>query len=338
MLRKDFRMLKLEYLFENYELAREALSLWEHDEDNLEEMLGYFRISSNAVYPFTREGRVCFLRLAPVGEKAETDVRGELEFIRYLLKEGYPALRPVRSLSGEDMVVADTGGGRYFVCVFEKVDGVEISETGYGREVMYAYGRALGRLHALSSGYVPAVRKRDHKKILEGIRRTLEEYGGCRQAFTELAAVERELGRLPVTTENYGLVHYDFEPDNVFWDEGKKKCSVIDFDDGIYCWYGLDLEQVRDSLAEELEGEQLEKAWRDFQEGYACEYAYPEETRELLPLMRRFVDLRSYAGLIRCIRPVAEEEPQWLKELRGKLNGKIERLEEGFSETCPAAE
>lgn len=31
------------------------------------------------------------------------------------------------------MVVADTGGGRYFVCVFEKVDGVEISETGYGR-------------------------------------------------------------------------------------------------------------------------------------------------------------------------------------------------------------
>ena len=49
MLRKDFRMLKLEYLFENYELAREALALWEHDEDNLEEMLGYFRISSNAV-------------------------------------------------------------------------------------------------------------------------------------------------------------------------------------------------------------------------------------------------------------------------------------------------
>ena len=54
---------------------------------------------------------------------------------------------------------------------------------------------------------------------------------------------------------------------------------------------------MRDSLAEELEGEQLEKAWRDFQEGYACEYAYPEEMRELLPLMRRFVDLRSYAGL-----------------------------------------
>lgn len=71
-------MLKLEYLFENYELAREALALWEHDEENLEEMLGYFRISSNAVYPFTREGRVCFLRLAPVGEKAETGCQGRV--------------------------------------------------------------------------------------------------------------------------------------------------------------------------------------------------------------------------------------------------------------------
>ncbi len=40
---------------------------------------------------------------------------------------------------------------------------MEIFEAGYGREVMYAYGRALGRLHALSSGYVPVVRKREHK-------------------------------------------------------------------------------------------------------------------------------------------------------------------------------
>lgn len=338
MLRKDFRMLKLEYLFENYELAREALALWEHDEDNLEEMLGYFRISSNAVYPFTREGRICFLRLAPVGEKVEADVRGELEFIRYLLKVGYPALKPVNALSGEDMVVVDTGFGRYFASVFEKVEGVEISESGYGREVMYAYGRALGRLHALSAGYVPAVRKRSHKEILEGIRRTLAEYGGCERAFAELSEVESELGRLPVTTENYGLVHYDFEPDNVFWDEGEKECGVIDFDDGIYCWYALDLEQVRDSLADELEGEKLETAWRDFQEGYAAVYAYTEETRELLPLMRRFVDLRSYAGLIRCVSPVTEEEPQWLEELRGKLNQKKEKLEEGFSRSCPAAE
>ena len=324
-------MLKLVYLFENYDLAKKVLSYWEHDEENLEEMLGYFRISSNAVYPFTREGRVCFLRMAPVSEKLETDIRGELEFIHYLLKNGYPAMKPVKALSGEELVTADTGYGTYFAAVFEKVDGVPISETDYGRDRMLAYGSALGRLHALSAEYVPAVKKRNHKDILEGIAKTLEEYHGCGQAFAELAAVEAILDSLPVTKGNYGLIHYDFEPDNVFWDEGKKECSVIDFDDGIYCWYGLDLEQVRDSLAQELEGESLETAWTSFLEGYAGEYSYTEETQALLPLMRRFVNLHSYAGLIRCVSSVIGEEPQWLEELRGKLEEKIRKLESGFS-------
>ena len=124
-----------------------------------------------------------------------------------------------------------------------------------------------------------------------------------------------------MTTENYGLVHYDFEPDNVFWDDGKKECSVIDFDDGIYCWYGLDLEQVRDSLAEELEGEQLERPG-GFSGRVCLRVCLSGGTRELLPLMRRFVDLRSYAGLIRCISSVTEEEPQWLEELRREAEWK----------------
>lgn len=52
-------MLKLENMFENFDLVREALAFWAHDDENLEEMLGYFRISSNAVYPFTA-GRCVF--------------------------------------------------------------------------------------------------------------------------------------------------------------------------------------------------------------------------------------------------------------------------------------
>lgn len=49
-------MLKLRYLFENYDLAKEALENWKHDEDALDEMLPQFRISSNAIYPFCQGG------------------------------------------------------------------------------------------------------------------------------------------------------------------------------------------------------------------------------------------------------------------------------------------
>ena len=43
-------MLKLRYLFENYELAKECLKLYDYSERNLDKMLSYFRISSNAIY------------------------------------------------------------------------------------------------------------------------------------------------------------------------------------------------------------------------------------------------------------------------------------------------
>lgn len=45
-------MLKLKYLYENYDLAKSALENWEYDTDTLDEHLQNFRISSNAVYPF----------------------------------------------------------------------------------------------------------------------------------------------------------------------------------------------------------------------------------------------------------------------------------------------
>lgn len=60
-------MMKLKHLYENYDLAREYLKYYDHDEASLDRMLPHFRISSNAVYPFlTKDGAVCFLRYSPI--------------------------------------------------------------------------------------------------------------------------------------------------------------------------------------------------------------------------------------------------------------------------------
>ena len=189
--------------------------------------------------------------------------------------QGYPALKAVASVSGEELLRLETVYGCFYASVFEGVDGVQMVDSGYPREAVYAYGRALGRLHALSAVYVPTVRKRSYADILKWIREVLEEYGGSKGARQELEKVRKALDGLPKTAENYGLVHYDFEPDNVFWDASERVCRVIDFDDGIYCWYALDLAQVWDSLEDELEGEKkrLPEIKKTFLEGYAEEYA-----------------------------------------------------------------
>ena len=68
-------MLRLKYLYENYDLAKFALENWKYDIDTLDEYLQNFRISSNAIYPFLCQGNIRFLRLSPVSE-----TRKDLEY------------------------------------------------------------------------------------------------------------------------------------------------------------------------------------------------------------------------------------------------------------------
>lgn len=71
-------MLKLEYLFENYELAREALSLWEHDEDNLEEMLGVFPYILQCGLSFYQGGQGLFPAAGSCGGEGGNGCQGRV--------------------------------------------------------------------------------------------------------------------------------------------------------------------------------------------------------------------------------------------------------------------
>lgn len=324
-------MLKLKYLFENYDLAKEALKNWEHDTADLDNMLSQFRISSNAIYPFCQNGNICFLRLAPLEEKLEKNILGELEFINYLLAHDYPACRPIKAKNGEICLRLNTEWGDYYATAFEGVSGIQIESTDMSREIMHEYGKSLGRLHSLSSRFHPHVKKQTHMEVLKYIESILCEYAAPDYMFSELEALKSRLDKLPINSDNYGCIHYDFEPDNVFYDPKTNACSVIDFDDGMYCWYALDIEQVFDSLAESLNGEALQTAKDEFMYGYQKERPMSkepfQEMQSMLPLMRRFINLYGYARLIRCVAEKFADEPQWLIALREKLNKAIQAKE-----------
>lgn len=324
-------MLKLKYLFENYDLAREALRHWAYDADTLDGYLGRFRISANAVYPFAQGGKTCFLRLAPVSEKREQNLLGELEFIRYLNAQGYPAAAPIPADNGADLIRLRTLWGDYFASAFQGAQGKRLDETPLSAEILAAYGRGLGRLHALSAAYLPETPKWSCKEALSWAEETLARYGAPDGLLKAAATLKGALGRLPQTPENYGLVHYDFEYDNVFYDEQAKNCPVIDFEDGMYHWYALDVEQALGALeedADELGLGDFPAAEAAFLRGYRSERPYTEEMAAVRPLMRQFVGLYGCAKLMRASAEPVENEPQWMTELRGKLSGAIARKTE----------
>ena len=324
-------MLKLKYLYENYDLAKFALENWEYDADTLDGYLKHFRISSNAVYPFLWQGNMRFLRLSPVSEKMGTNLKGELEFLCYLQNRNYPAVIPVASKSGELVVTLDSIWGKYYASVFKGVDGISIEDTDCNDHILFAYGQALGQLHVLSAEYSPETRKWTYRDALVWIGKVLEEYRAPDKMSAELDDVRQALNALPQTGDTFGLIHYDFEPDNVFWDENSRRCTTIDFEDGMYHFFLVDLEQALDALLENIPADRQAIAKNTFLRGYQSVKTLQPDYAEKLKLMRRFCNLYSYARLIRCVAEEYSDEPDWMVRLRKKLQWKIELLESAIA-------
>jgi Ser/Thr protein kinase RdoA (MazF antagonist) len=313
-------MMKLKHLFNNPDLAQMLLKNWEYDEPSLD-MFQYYRISANAIYPFARNGEVCLLRFCPTSEKTKESLAAELDFISYLRSHHYNALEPVASKTGEELVQQSTPWGDYFAGVFKRVKGEQLSEIPLDDNIVVIFGSALGLLHKLSTEYAPAKSKRwTHVDALNWIETTLGNIPSEGSSLEEVTFLRESFSRLPMNQANYGLVHYDFELDNVFYDHMTESCSVIDFDDAMYHWYVMDIEQALDSLKEAIGEHEFHQKEALFLDGYRSQFDIAEELWGIMPLLRRFANLYGYARIMRSIQEHWENEPEWLVELRAKLD------------------
>lgn len=326
-------MLKLKYLFENFELAKKCLELYEYDMDSMDNMFRYFRISSNAIYPFRLKAdtdRICFLRLSPIEEKELSDVETEVCLIEWLIERGFPVMRPVQMKDGKLFGQVSTEWGTYNVSCFEKVPGKSLEDIEGTLQIVKGYGETLGKLHALMKEYPYSEKRRNHKMLLDEIEERMQEYGASEIVSKEFFSVCKELEKLSISNSDYGVIHYDFEPDNVFYDEKDDTFSVIDFDDAICCWYALDVVRALDALDEVVGASDIEEATISFLEGYRVATAFTEEQMHSMPIMRRVVRLQEYATLLYVMSETVEDMPDWMNELVEKLKWKLRWLEEAM--------
>lgn len=325
-------MMKLKHLLNNQDLAKKLAEEWEYDEGS-EELFQYFRISANAIYPLRIKGEVCYLRFSPTIEKREDNLKAELAFLDYLRDQGYPAMETVRSKSDDQMVRKETPWGEYYASVFKRVAGKQISQTDYNDEIMYAFGAALGELHSLSRKYDNPLAKRwAHTDILEWIEMTMKDLRMDQKPFQELSFLKNQFSLLPINRENYGLIHFDFEPDNVFFDETSQRCSVIDFDDAMYHWYVMDIVQALDAIRDEIGREDYSLQEAVFLDGYQSVSKIDEDIFKQLPLFRRFAKLYQFTRVARAIEERFDDEPDWMVGLRKRLESLLTEIRLNFGE------
>lgn len=313
-------MLKLKYLFKNEDLAHMLLSNWEYDAED-SNFLKYYRISSNAVYWCKNQGETFFLRFAPAEEKTKENILAELEFLRYLKSSGYAAADIILSKAGNELEAVNTPWGMYYAVAFKEVSGKPLYRIALTDDIIFGYGKALGKLHKLSSEYKPVNNKRkDWNETMGWMEDVLADFPEETAAKSELSLLKEYFLKLPATKENFGLIHYDFELDNVFYDETTKTHNIIDFDDSMYHWYAMDIEQALASIKEEMPEEQVEPAITQFMKGYGCEYHISEDMLKLLPIFRRYANLYGYIRLLCSVKEKWENEPEWMIDLRNHID------------------
>lgn len=326
-------MLKLKYLFENYNLAKECLLLYDYDQESVNDMIRCFRISSNAIYPF-RSGenfeQVCFLRLSPTDEKSISEVASEVKLINWLIDQGCNVMKPFPMKNDKLVDVVNTIWGEYNVSCFEQVPGMDLESIHGTLDIVNGYGECLGKLHQTIKNYPAQEERRNHKTLLDEIRVRLQSFGASDLVMSELDDVEKELSKLTVTDNNYGIVHYDFEPDNIFFDEKTGAFSIIDFDDAIRCWFALDIVRAIDALDDVMEEDEMGEAKAAFLEGYRKACAYTKEQADTLPLMKRFVRIQEFSTILYVMSEPVNDEPKWLIELKEKLKFKLNVLEKNM--------
>jgi len=324
-------MLKLKYLFDNRDLALMLLSNWEYNKSGLD-IMDYFRISANAVYPFQMNGQTCFLRFAPLEDKQPQVVQAELDYLRYLQENGTLVPEAVASKHEQEVVVQKTPWGEFTAVVFTGVAAFaqRLDQLNFSDNLYYGYGETLGNLHNLSRKYTPKIKRPDWLQNLRWTADVLREYNAPVTALKEVSILEEYFTTLPATVDNYGLVHYDFELDNVFYNEATSRYSIIDFDDSMYHWYGLDIEQSVCSIKDELPENLHEQAVSIFLNGYRSVTDLDDSNFSYMPMFRRYVDLFGYARCLRSLYEKWDNEPEWMLDLRKKTIDSMRNRSKSF--------
>ncbi len=294
-------------------IAEQILKQWDHEQGSAR----FFRSSANFVYRFRKEGRPCFLRFAASSERTRATIEAEIEILQWVAERGITVTTPLPSRNGNFVETVLTDLGTFYAVVFAGLEGSELDIEDLDDSQFEEWGAALGNLHSVIQSYAgsaPSARStwRDH---LDFVRASLpEETSAVRSEFEQIAS---SLQALPVTDDTYGVIHFDFELDNLYWQS--QTIGIGDFDECSSAWYIMDIAfALRDLFREGIDLNK--RSFLAFIDGYRTQHGLHPELVSQLPLFLRMAKLLTYARLVRSMDlPPWVGDPVWLHSLRLKF-------------------
>lgn len=291
------------------------LENWGYDQTSVH----FFRASSNFIYIFKRNDQKLVLRVTPNGNIKK--LQAELSFLAFLHHNHYPVNLPIESKQGNQIEILNGALGTFHAVVFHYLEGHQMEFEEFSHKSFHLWGESLGKLHSLSQRFSAS---RDianfpsfEKQIMHIEPVFLKNELAMKQ---EYEIIKTWLLGLKKAEENYGLLHFDFELDNIIWSDNI--AQVIDFESSMMGWYAADIAfALRDAFAN---GGSLDhESVQNFIRGYRQSQSISEDEITTIPLFLRAHRLLTYAQLLESMDLIStENQPDWIIHLYNKLKTK----------------
>lgn len=275
------------------------------------ESLAYVRSSANHVFRCVCGEHVLYLRLSHNSERTRDFVQAELDFILHCAGLGIAVARPVLSVSGAYIEEIPSDAGLYLAVAFEGLGGQQFECEDLSKHQMYAWGRALSGLHHASASFPARLVRGAWPDQIRALRTALPPDESALAAL-----LESELAWLDtLPQQDYGLIHGDFELDNLVWNG--EQVQILDFDASAYSWFAAD---IAIALQDVYLGDPAHRDRRldEFFAGYGSDVPAAASLRQV---SARFLNLLLAVKIARVLLAYAttgpdHDQPVWLQAMR----------------------
>lgn len=260
------------------------------------------------------------LRLCPVSDRSLERLKSELELIRQLAHNGIHTPSPLPSLMGNDIECVPTQLDDLYALAFAVMPGEHFEFEQLTLQEFGDWGQALAQLH-LASENLRIENRPDWTTHIQLVKQSVPQ--AKQWLWAELSTLEQLLAQLEINETCFGLIHYDFELDNILWHQGQP--GIIDFDDSSYYWFVADIATaLRDLFEDHIDQINFrDERFQAFMKGYRSLRPVEMKALKTIPLFLRLHNLVTYARIYRAISDATTAEPQWLKDLRHKLQARL---------------
>jgi Ser/Thr protein kinase RdoA (MazF antagonist) len=212
----------------------------------------------------------------------------------------------------------------HYVSLFKAVKGIRLDQMDLNDDLIILMAKQLAKMHGLT---------KENKTL---VKRTI--YDLLTEFNTDNPFIQEErddlINRLFKLDCSFGIIHFDYDPDNLFYDKDRHTINLIDFESTLQSYHMHEVYNVFEAWYDEynLPEDKADffkhlfiNTYQDIHPAFIYKDAYE-------PIFKRVNRLVQYIQLSHCLSDIPEDEEPWMEDLAIRYSLYIHQYESTMKE------